>query len=50
MARYGFAVCQAGPKWKYLAPQHQCPKYQAATPEVIEARQKWLGRLTSKSN
>jgi hypothetical protein len=45
MARYGFAVCQAGPKWQYLTPQHTCPKHTPATPEVTAARRKWLAKL-----
>ena len=45
MALYGFAVCQAGTKWKFHSPTHQCNKYQPAPPEVTQARAIWLKRL-----
>lgn len=42
MARLGFAYCALGSKWAYKPPQHQCPKFKPAKPDIQAARQKWM--------
>lgn len=42
MARFHFAVCALGRRWRFLAPASTCPKHTPAEPQVIAARRKWL--------
>lgn len=42
MAKHRLAVCDKGPIWTYLPPQHTCRKFHEADADVVARRAAWL--------
>lgn len=44
MVKHQMAPCEFGPSWRFLSPHQTCSSHQAATDDVIKARDAWLNR------